>query len=61
MNNAYHISHNVQVQYMTLGQHKLIESIQDFIWFRGFRYRTREDEDKKEAVFKQFLATLAPR
>ena len=27
MNNAYHISHNVQVQYMTLGQHKLIESI----------------------------------
>ena len=62
MNNAYHISHNVQVQYRTLGRKEnIIQSIQDFMWFRGFRYRTREDEDKKEAVFKEFLATLAPR
>ena len=45
MKNAHYISHNIQ----------------DFLWFRGFRYTTREEEDRKEAVFRELLASLNPR
>merc|ERR1712130_424597 len=45
MKDSYYICHNVQ----------------DFLWFRGYRYRTREEQEKRDDVFREFLATLAPR
>ena len=34
---------------------------QDFLWFRGYRYKTQEEEDRRQAIFNEFLETLAPR
>ena len=60
MLNGYYISHNVQVSPENHIRH-FSQYFQDFLWFRGIRYRTRDEEEKREAVFREFLETLQPR